>query len=92
MAPIGDVDELGRDAEAGARFPHASLQDRFDAEIVPDLADVVTRSLEPKGRGPRTHLEPTEMRERIDELLGHPLAEVLLVSFGAHVQEREHGD
>ena len=46
MIPVGHVDELGRDPEAGAGFPNTPFEKGFDVEFCPDFPDVDFFSLE----------------------------------------------
>jgi len=89
---VRDVDQLRRDAQPVPRLAHAPLEHGADAELLADPADVEVLSLECECRRPRRHAQRLDLRERVEDLLGHSLAEVFLVSLWAHVGERKHRD
>ena len=86
------VDQLRRDANAIARSPHAPLEDRSNAKSLPDLRDVLFLSAKGKRRRARRDLEAGHVRQRVDDLLGQSVAEILIVWIPAHVRERQHRD
>ena len=93
LKAAGDVGQLRGDAKPVARRPHAALEDVAHGERAGDRGQVRSR---PAARGrPRSATRrgfPSTRDERVHDLLGHPLAEVLLVLRGAHVGERQHRD
>ena len=89
---VARVDELRGDAEARPGSPHAAFENGGDAQRVGDLANVLGLALEREGRRARGHLQPRDLRQEIDDLLGQAVAEVLVVLVRAHVGERQHGD
>ena len=92
VAAVGDGDQLRGHAQAIARLPHAALQNVRDAQRIANTADVFILALESEGRGPRRHLQPRQFRQCVDDLLGEPVAEVLVVLVAAHVGEGQHSD
>ena len=63
-----------------------------DAERATDLAHVGRAALELEGRGSRGDLQPAHAAQRVDDLLGDAVAEVLLVARGTHVGEGQDRD
>jgi hypothetical protein len=47
-------------------------------------------ALEGERGGPRHDTQSLDFAQRVDDLLGHAVREVLVVRVGAHVGEREH--
>src|ERR1700737_1418405 len=93
---VGDVDELGSDAELGAHPAEAAFQHRLHTKGVSDLADVFVAAFERKARCPRRHTQPFDPRQTVHKTLAAPapqtLVPKLLLPVGAHVSEGEHGD
>ncbi len=89
---VGDVDQLGGDAELVAGFPNAALENRLHVQRLAHLLDVDRRALELERRRAGRDAQVLDAPEAVDQLLGDPLAEVVLVLLGAHVGERQHGD
>ena len=75
----GDLAQLGGDAQLAAGRPHAALQHLLHREHAPDPAEVLLLPARPEGRGPRRHADSLDADECVHDLLGHSLAEVLLV-------------
>ena len=65
---------------------------RLHAELLPDVAEVLVPPLEGEGGGSTGDPQPLDVRERVQDFLGDPVGEVLLVPRRAHVRERQHGD
>src|SRR5580704_18040854 len=55
---VGDLDELGSDAELGLHPAEAAFQHRLHTKGLTNLADVFVAAFERKARGPRRHAEP----------------------------------
>jgi len=90
---VGDVDELGGDPETGARPAHAPLEDgAADLEPAADLPGILGPALEGEARGARDHVQPAYFGERVDQLVGHPVGEVLVIRGWAQVGEWQYGD
>src|ERR1700732_2197176 len=89
---VGDLDELGGDAELGAHPAEAAFQHRLHTKGVSDLADVFVAAFERKARRPRRHMQPFDPRQSGQQILAYPVAQKLVLPVGAHVHEREHGD
>ena len=88
----GHVGELGRDAQPAAGRAHAAVEDMAHRQRAGDRRRVAALALRAEGRGARRHPDPVDPDERVHDLLGHPLAEVILVPGRAHVGERQHRD
>jgi hypothetical protein len=89
---VGDVHQLRADAQAVAGLADAALEHRLHVQSLADLAHVDLRALELERRGPRHDRQPLDAGERADQLLGHPVAEILLVGIVGQVGEGQHGD
>jgi hypothetical protein len=92
MGAIGGVDELRRDADAASRAPDASLEHHGDAERVGDPANVVCLTAKRKRRRAGDHFQSRHVREEVDDLFGEAVAEVIIVSVGGQIRERENGN
>ncbi len=92
MVAVGDVDELGGDPEPVAGLADAALEDGLHVELFPDLADVLFGTLELERRGAGGDAQVLDPAQPVDELLGDPFAEVVLVLVGAHVDEGQDGN
>ena len=86
------VDELGGDAQLVAGFPDAALEDGADVQALADLPDVLGLALEGEGGGPSDDPQRLDVGQRVEDLLGHPVAEVLLLGVGGEVREGQDGD
>ena len=87
-----DIGQLGGDPQPAARRPNAALEDVVDGEGPRDRGQVGALLPRPKRRGPGCHADPVDPHERVHDLLGHALAEVILVFRGTQVRERQHRD
>ncbi len=88
-AGIHQVDD---DPDPRPRLAHASLEDRSNAELFRDRGDLLGRLLVLHRGRPGDHLERADLGELGDDVVGDPVAEVLVLGIGAHVLERQHGD
>ena len=85
----GRLEQLRRDPHAIAGLAHAALEDVRDLEGPRDLGRRDRLALVREGgvaRSDRKRRHPTEVR---DDVLGHAVAEVLLLRVSAHVDERQ---
>ena len=92
MSLIVAADELTRDPDALRIAAHASLEHIVDPQVPRDLADILGRALVSHRRGPRDHTEMggIDGTEPGNELFGHSVGEVLLLSVAGEVHERQH--
>ncbi len=86
------VDELGRNADPLGRFAHTALQHIPHAEILTHLLHLHGLPLIGKHRRTRNHEHAGNLGEGRDEILGHAIAEILLLRVVTQVRQREHGD
>ena len=91
LIPAGDVDELDRDAEAVLHLADAALEQCGDAEL-PFGGGDVERATELERRAARSDTQAVHVRQCVDHLLRHALAEILLIVTRAHVRERKNRD
>jgi len=92
LEAAADVGQLGRDAQPVARRPHAAFEDVSHRQGPGDRRKVSPALLGSEGRRPRCDTDPGDLRESVHDLVGHSLAEVVVVLRRAHVGERQHGD
>ena len=88
---VAHVDEMHADAQPVAVLAHAAAQDVLDAELLAEGAEIVVGA-EVEGHGARDHAQLMDARERVDQLLGHPIAEMTLIARGTEIGERQHRD
>src|SRR6185503_15137362 len=87
-----DIVELGRDAQPGTGFAHATLEHVANTEFVRDVLHKDRPALVDEGRVPRDHEEPAQLRQRGNDVLADPVGEIFLLGIAAHVGERKNGD
>ena len=85
-------DQLGRDADASTRPPHAAFEHVRDVERLGNPPHVLVFAAECERRRSCDHLEPGRLCQQVDDLFGEAIAEVVLVLVRTHVGERKHGD
>jgi hypothetical protein len=61
-------------------------------EPVGDVSNVRILALEGERRGPCCHLQVADACQRIEQLLGQPVREILRFRIAAHIGERQHGN
>ena len=83
------VHELGSDPELLAVLADAPLEHMRNVQLLGDLLDGDAPSLEREGRRASGHPKARKSRQRVQDLLGDPVAEVLLVASGAQVCKGE---
>ena len=92
MEVVGRVHELRGDSQSVVLLADAAFDYVLDAELAADLAQVLVLSLVGERGGATCDPQLTDLRERVQQLFGHPVGEVLLVTGRAHVSERKDGD
>jgi hypothetical protein len=88
----GDVHQLNRDAKTVIGLANAALEQRGNAELLSGGADVHGRASELERRAARSNTEAFYVRQHIDDLLRHALAQIVLVTTRAHVREGKNRD
>src|SRR5919106_2851114 len=81
------VDQLAGDADAAARRSDAALQDIANSEVPGDLPDIDGFALVNEARIPGDDEEPTQARQRRDDVLGHAVSEVILLGIATQIGE-----
>jgi hypothetical protein len=92
LVAVGGVDELRPHLEAVPGHADAPLEHRADAQRVGDRANAQVLAFERERRGPCRNAESFDLCERVDQLLRHPVGEVLVLSVRAEVREWEDRD
>src|SRR3546814_7666823 len=88
-AAIGGTDQLRGDAHRVAGVAHAALQQVRDAEPGADGACVVLAVAELERGVAPDHLQPVDLRQRIDQVLRQAVGELHLVLVAAGVGRSE---
>ena len=86
------VDQLDADPEPVVGLANAPFEEGSDTESLADGANVAAGLPELKRCRARDHAQTIYVCERVDQLLGETLAEIVLVAAGAHVGKRQHRD
>src|SRR5262249_45359553 len=86
------VDQLPSDAHPLASLAHRAFEHVADAELTPDLLHIDRLALVGKGRIAGDDKEPTDARERGDDLLDHAVREIFLLRVATHIGERQDRD
>jgi hypothetical protein len=86
------LNELHRHTQAIAGLANAALEQGLDVELFANAPDILALAAELKGRRTRGHAQTVDLRQRVDQLLGQPVTEELLVVRRTHVRERQHGN
>jgi hypothetical protein len=91
VAIVG-ADEAGGDADHGAGFTDAAVEDVGDAEGFGDFGDGDLFAFEIEGRGGGWDAEAGDFAEFVDELFGHAVGELFLLHALGQVEEGKDGD
>src|SRR3954469_16659031 len=86
------LDSLGSDPQLVARLSNASFNHQIRGKTLAHLTDVDGHALELEGRCARDHIQPWNMRQRINDFFRNSVAEVVLLWLRTHVYERQHGN
>ena len=89
IEPFVRAHQMHDDPEAVTGLTHAAFQHRGDPEPAADLAGVLLSPLEAKADERARDPEPGHPVQGGGQLLGHPVAEVLVGGVGAGVDQRE---
>src|SRR2546425_589307 len=92
MKTIRDLDELRRDSDAIARLANTPLKNMLDVEPPAGLSEFDVLSAEKEGGRATGDLHARYVGQRIDDVLGQPVAEVLVLFVRTHVGERQDRD
>ena len=92
VIPVLGPDQLGGDAHLVVGLPDRALQHVRHLQALGDLGDLQVLVLERERRCAGRHLQPGDLRQQVQQLLGDAVGEELLLRVGAHVDEREHRD
>jgi len=92
MVSVGNIDELGRDANPFSRLPYAPFQHRADVQFPADFPDVQFLAAKLKGRRAGGDEEALELAQGVDDLFRQSVAEIVVLPIGAHVGEGQHRD
>ena len=79
---ISYINELGGNPQPVAGLAHAPLDDGAHVQPAADFTDVLILALEGESRGPRHHPQALHLRQGVDDLLRHAIAEELLLGIG----------
>ncbi len=91
VVPALDGGQVHGEPQLRPGAPHAALEDCIDAELAPDLPDVEVAAAIAERRGARGDAQPGQPGERVDQVLGQAVAEVLVLDAGAaEIREGQH--
>ena len=90
MIAVDSVDELSGDAQSIAPNPHAALEHRVDLQAGCDFADVLILELPVERGRARGHPYAFKVRERVCQLFGESIAEIVVLLVAAYVGEWQH--
>ena len=82
------IDQLARDADPAAGPAHAAFEDVARPEVAADLLHVDRPALVGEGRVARDDEQVAVVRQGRDDLVDHPVGEIVLLRIGAQVLER----
>jgi hypothetical protein len=92
MGAGSDVDKLGGDAHPVLRFANAPLEHVLNAELASDRRDVDGLALVLESGIASQHVQLASARQLGDDVLGEPVAEIVVRGIAAHVGEGQHRD
>ena len=92
LVPGLRVDQPGGDPQPSSGAPQGSLEQVLHSEAMADGARVVAVVLEHEGRCACHDAETGQSRQRIGQILGDAVAQVIVVVAAADVRERQHHD
>ncbi len=89
---VGGVGELHGDPEPLPHPADRTLEDDGHLQPFADLPHVERLAFEGEHRGARGHAESLHLHQGVDQLVGNPVAEVLVVGISAGIHEGQHRD
>jgi hypothetical protein len=92
MGPIGSVDQLGIDAHSVADFLDTAFQDIAYPQFLPDCFCIHSFSFVGENRATGDDQQIAKPGQVRDDVVGDPIAEILLLRIAAQVLEQQHGD
>ncbi len=92
MVPVRYVHQLARHPDPAADFSYAAFHHRLDTQFAADCPHVLAFPFERERRRPRGDPEPVDLGERVDDLLRHAVAEIVLILLGAEIDEGQNAD
>ena len=88
----GGIDQLGGDPHPVVGLAHTAFQHIPHAQLLAHVLYLHRFALVGEGRVAGDDKQAGDLREIGDEVLGDPVAEILLLGVAAHVDEGQHGD
>jgi hypothetical protein len=88
----GDLDQLGRDADAVAGAGDGSFDDGVDVQLATDVLDAFPGLLVAHDAGARDHAHASHLGEVGNERIRHAIREVGLLRISGEILERQNGD
>ena len=92
LVAVGGIHQLHRNAQAGARASQRSFKHGGNTQLGTHRTQVLVLPLEGERRTATGDAQPGNLRERIENLLGHAIGEHLVVGVAAQAREREDGE
>src|SRR5215469_9744438 len=92
MISIRSRHQLRRDAQTVVSSSHTALKNGANLELFSDNAQVDIFTFERESRASRNNVQSLNLRQRVDDLLGDSVGEVLVLWVRAHVGERQYHD
>ncbi len=84
--------QLGRDAQPVTRATHGAFEDPGGAQQGADRSGILGLALEREDGGTGGHAETLDLGERVDELVGDPVAQVVVFRVRTRIDQRQHRD
>src|SRR5262249_2994666 len=81
------INQLSGDPHAIGSFAHAAFEQVANAELAPNLLDVLLSSFEARDRGARSYLKTVNVRELGNNFFGDAIDEVLILRIGTEILE-----
>ena len=92
MIAVADADQLRGDTQRVPFASDAAFEERTDLQFLAQFADAQVLSAQREYGRARGDAEPLDVGQRVDQLLGDAVGEVVALLVAAHVHERQHGD
>ena len=92
MKSVRDINEPRHHPHFVRATVHAPFEHVTNLELPSNLTHIHVFVLERKGGGARDDQQTVNVREGVDDLLGDPVAEIILISRLAQIDEGKNGD